>query len=165
MSEDLELGNHGAGVGILGAEVIGIFLDVFLGVLVKGGFKTVPRKEIQEKNCSHWGSWVPCWDSECMGVLRIRTQVAPEAEDDVSSVQFSISDGHDSFLFSTVALVRGRDQHHVSHLFPSKLSFGSHIHYLASQHHVQGSCGPRGNTVALPVWRVVLFEDLVGEEE
>ena len=45
-----------------------------------------------------------------MGVLRIRTQMAPEAEDDVSSVQFSINDGDDSFLFSTVALVRGRDQ-------------------------------------------------------
>ena len=53
MSEDLELGNQGAGVGILGAEVIGIFLDVFLGVLVKAGFKTVPRKEIQERKCSH----------------------------------------------------------------------------------------------------------------
>ena len=40
-------------MGILGAEVIGIFLDVFLGVLVKAGFKTVPRKEIQERKCSH----------------------------------------------------------------------------------------------------------------
>ena len=71
---------------VLGAEVIGIFLDVFLGVLVKAGFKTVPRKEMPERKCSHWGSWVTCWDSECMGPLRIRTQMAPEAEDDVSSL-------------------------------------------------------------------------------
>lgn len=49
MSEDLELGNHGAGVGILGAEVIGIFLDVFLGVLVKGGFKTAQERNTREK--------------------------------------------------------------------------------------------------------------------
>ena len=108
MSEDLELGNHEASVGILGAEVIGIFLDVFLGVLVKAGFKTVPRKEMQERKCSHGRPWVTCWGSECMGVLRIRTQMAPEAEDDLSSVQFSINDGGDSCLFSTMALVRGR---------------------------------------------------------
>lgn len=43
------MGNHGAGVGILGAEVIGIFLDVFLGVLVKGGFKTAQERNTREK--------------------------------------------------------------------------------------------------------------------
>ena len=47
---------------------------------------TVPRKEMPARKGSHRGSWVTCWDSGCMGVLRIRTQMTPEAEDDVSSL-------------------------------------------------------------------------------
>lgn len=53
------------------------------------------------------------------------------------------------------------NQHHTSHPFTSEPSLGSWV----SQHHAQVSCGHRGNTVALPAWRVVLFEDLVGEGE
>lgn len=73
MSEDLELGNQWGSCGDSWGRGYRYLLDVFLGVLVKGGFKTVPRKEIQEKKYSHWGSGSPAGILKCMGVLRIRT--------------------------------------------------------------------------------------------
>lgn len=39
MSKGLELGNQGAGVGTLGAGIMGISSDISLGVLVKVGFR------------------------------------------------------------------------------------------------------------------------------